>query len=43
MFRLKTSNTLINEATDAGIVTLKTLSMLVAICEGAWERRGSTS
>eukprot|EP00964_Phaeocystis_antarctica_P159177 scaffold130118_cov66-Phaeocystis_antarctica.AAC.2 len=33
MFRTRTSNTSRNEATGAGIETLKTPSMFVAICE----------
>ena len=32
MLRFRTSNTLSNEATDAGIATLKTSSTRVAIC-----------
>eukprot|EP00964_Phaeocystis_antarctica_P157251 scaffold127375_cov69-Phaeocystis_antarctica.AAC.1 len=34
MFRLRPSKILSNEATDAGIVTLKTLSTRVVICVG---------
>eukprot|EP00964_Phaeocystis_antarctica_P074591 scaffold45883_cov70-Phaeocystis_antarctica.AAC.2 len=34
MLKLRTSNTLSNDATDAGIATLKTLSTRAAICAG---------
>eukprot|EP00964_Phaeocystis_antarctica_P107963 scaffold72598_cov40-Phaeocystis_antarctica.AAC.3 len=38
MLRLSASKTWSNEATDAGMATLKTLSTRVVICERTWGR-----
>eukprot|EP00964_Phaeocystis_antarctica_P021625 scaffold12023_cov67-Phaeocystis_antarctica.AAC.1 len=43
MLRFKTSTTLSNDATDAGIATLKTLSTRAAICARVGRRRDQRS